>query len=273
MADSAVPLKDQVREFWDDASCGEVYAVGSELAERMAAQSRARYELEPYLPPFAGFRDGVGRRVLEVGIGMGADHLEWAGSDPERLIGIDFTPRAVGWTAQRLAAAGYTPRVAVADAEALPFPTDAFDLVYSWGVLHHTPDTARAVGEIHRVLRPGGQARMMIYHSRSIVGYLLWIRYALLAGRPKRSLADVYAAHLESPGTKAFTTEEARELLRPFGRSEVWTRLSFGDLLQGAAGQRHRGLLLSAARRAFPRKLIARLLPDHGLVLLMRAVK
>src|SRR6476661_8813687 len=84
--------KDAVRDFWNRASCGEVYAVGDTLQSRLAEQARARYELEPYLPEFARFADGAGLDVLEIGVGMGADHLEWAKSHPRSLRGVDLTP-------------------------------------------------------------------------------------------------------------------------------------------------------------------------------------
>ena len=116
--------------------------------------------------------------VLEVGVGMGSDHVRWARSRPRRLAGIDLTPRAVKWTQRRLEAEDLGSDLQIADAENLPFPDTSFDIVYSWGLLHHTPDTAAAFREVHRVLRPGGKARVMIYHSRSMVGAILWTRRA-----------------------------------------------------------------------------------------------
>jgi hypothetical protein len=70
--------KTDVRDFWEQASCGEVYASGDSLAAQLETQARIRYELEPYLAPFARFHEGRGKDVLEIGVGMGADHLEWA---------------------------------------------------------------------------------------------------------------------------------------------------------------------------------------------------
>lgn len=223
--------KQRVHDFWNAQSCGEVYAVGQTLRDQYEAQRAARYALEPYLPQFARFHEGAGRDVLEIGVGMGADHLEWARSGPRSLSGIDLTERAVEHTRARLRELGLQSRLTIGDAECLPYADASFDLVYSWGVLHHSPDTPRAIREVWRVLRPGGTARIMIYHSRSIVGYVLWLRYALLAGAPRRSLADIYAHHLESPGTKAYSVEEARRMFAPFRSADVRSQLSFGDLL------------------------------------------
>jgi len=266
-------LHRQVREFWDQAPCGEVYAEGDSLRERLEAQARRRYQLEPYLPGFARFPEGRGRDVLELGVGMGADHLEWARAGPRSLTGLDLTGSAVDYTRKRLALHGLGARLLVADAERLPFADGAFDLVYSWGVIHHSPETRAAVHEIRRVLRPGGRARVMIYHRHSLVGYLLWLRCALLTGRPGRSLADVYARHLESPGTKAYSRREAEEMFDGFSEVAVGVQLGPGDLLLGAAGQRHRGVVLDLARRLYPRFLVRRLFSRLGLYLLIEARK
>ncbi|MCU1486918.1 MAG: hypothetical protein JWN67_3664 [Actinomycetia bacterium] len=264
--------KGAVHDFWDAAACGEVYLEGDDLAGRFAEQERVRYELEPYIRPWCGF-DGAGLDVLEIGVGLGADHLQWARSRPRRLVGLDLTERAVELTTQRLLLADFPADVRVGDAEHLPFDDASFDVVYSWGVLHHTPDTSRAFAEVARVLRPGGRAFVMVYHRWSIVGLLLWLRYALLAGRPLRSLDDVYARHLESPGTKAYSPAEVRAMLPSFRSCDVAVQLTFGDLLEGAAGQRHQGRVLALARRVLPRWLIRRHLGRLGLFLLVDARK
>jgi SAM-dependent methyltransferase len=259
-----------VREFWNRQSCGEVYATGETLAAQLDAQALARYGLEPYIFEFARFDEGRGRDVLEIGVGMGADHLEWAKESPRSLTGIDLTPRAIELTRARLDAYGLSSTLECGDAEHLPFPDNSFDLVYSWGVLHHSPDTPRAIAEAYRVLRPGGVARVMIYHRWSITGYLLWLRYGMLAGR---GLNDVYARYLESPGTKAYTIGEAKRMFARFDNVSVRSQLSFGDLLQGAVGQRHNGTALRIAKRLWPRALIRRVLSRHGLMLLVEAEK
>lgn len=264
-----------VRAFWNEQACGEIYTGLREptRCDQLDAQANARYALEPYLEPFARFVDGRERTVLEIGVGMGADHLRWAQQAPKRLVGVDLTTRAIGFTSERLRHHGVESELLVCNAEQLPFPDDTFDLVYSWGVLHHTPRTEDAIGEVHRVLRPGGEARIMIYHRPSIVGLMLWSRYALLTGRPQRSMTEIYAHYMESPGTKGYTVHEARSLMRSFGHADVRVQLAFGDLLMGATGQRHRGRLLSVARRLWPRWAVRRFLPGLGLALLINATK
>lgn len=149
-------LKNRVRDFWDAASCGEVYATGDSERDAYEQHRRARYELEPYILPFARLEDARGKDALEIGVGMGADHVELAKAGPRSLAGVDLTPRAIDHARRRLALYGLTSDLRVADAENLPFPDNSFDFVYSWGVLHHSPDTPRAIREVHRVLRGGG---------------------------------------------------------------------------------------------------------------------
>ena len=266
-------LKDNVRSFWNSKSCGEIYGSGHSELEYYVSQSTERYKLEPYIKQFAKFFEGANKRVLEIGVGMGADHAEWAKAVPSYLAGIDLTQRAVEHTRRRLSVLGLSSDVRVADAEALPFFDNSFDVVYSWGVLHHTPDTAKAISEAFRVLRPGGIARIMIYHKQSLTGYMLWTRYALLTGHPWYSLPEIYARHLESPGTKAFTVKEAILMFSEFSSVDLRVQLTFGDLLEGSAGQRHRGILLSIAKRIWPRRVMKLLFKNHGLALMIQARK
>jgi SAM-dependent methyltransferase len=263
--------KEAVRDYWEVASCGEVYARGRDLAEQLVAVREARYRLEPYLPRFADFASGRGRDVLEIGVGMGCDHREWALAEPRSLTGVDLTQRAIDFTREHMSFNGLASNLSVADAENLPFDDASFDVVYSWGVLHHSPDTARAFREVHRVLRPGGVARIMIYHTQSLTGYMLWMRYALLAGRPTRPLREIYHEHLESPGTKAYSLDEARSLCGRFAEADIAVQLNHGDLLEGSVGQRHSQSLVRVAKALWPRRAIRRWLPGLGLYLLIKA--
>jgi SAM-dependent methyltransferase len=268
----AKSAKQAVLEHWEQASCGEDLYLRSATRAGYREQARRRYELEPYIEEFADFAAARGRSVLEVGVGLGADHERFAAAGAQ-LCGIDLSPRAVEHARRRLAASGHESRLLVADAECLPFADGVFDTVYSWGVIHHSPDTPAAVAEIHRALRPGGVAKIMIYHRFSLVGYMLWLRYALARGRPWMSLDRIYASYLESPGTKAYSRAQARALFAAFARVRIETRLTHGDLLESQAGQRHQGRLLGLARIVWPRALLRRFAPGHGLFMLITAVK
>lgn len=265
--------KSSVRDFWEEASAGEFWAIGDDERERLSTEAAQRYVFEPYLPPFADFASGRDRDVLEIGTGMGTDHLHWARAEPRSLTGVDLSNRGVAYTRMRLLQDGFTPRVMRGDAERLPFPDNSFDLVYSWGVIHHSPDTPAAVAEILRVLRPGGTALIMIYHTRSLTGYMLWARYGLMRFRPGISMKEIYAKHLESPGTKAYSVAEAKDLFGAYDDVDIRIQLNYGDLLQSEVGRRHRGPLLKIAKALWPRPLLRLFCKNHGLYLLINARK
>lgn len=224
--------KDDVRAFWELQACGERYG---------AEHDRIRYELEPEILRFADFGAATGKRVLEIGVGMGADVVRWARAGAD-VTGVDITERAVGITRRRLAEEGLQAKIQVSDAEALPFNDAHFDIVYSWGVLHHTPDPVRAMYEAQRVLAPGGRLKLMLYHRRSWVALAAWARFCLLRGKPLASLRDA-VAHVESPGTHAFTATEVRTILTLTANVSIkptltrWDR-KWAPLVSGLFGDR-----------------------------------
>jgi SAM-dependent methyltransferase len=264
--------KQQVHDFWNEASCGESLYLPGLDKEAYEAQAQKRYELEPYILEFAGFDSVRAKRVLEIGVGLGADHQRFGqyGAD---LYGIDLTERAIEHTQRRMATFGLSSQLSVGDAEQIDFSDEYFACVYSWGVLHHSPDTPKAVAEVWRVLEPGGLAKVMIYHKWSMVGLMLWLRYALLRMRPFISLDEIYAGYLESPGTKAYSFVEARHLFDAFSEVSIRSVLTHGDLLESDVGQRHQGAMLSIARKIWPQWFIRRFLPNAGLFMLIEARK
>jgi ubiquinone/menaquinone biosynthesis C-methylase UbiE len=260
-------LKDRVRDYWNVRPCGTAYgqtAAGEGIdLERMAA---ARYALEPYILELADFETGRDRRVLEIGVGGGVDFLNWIRHGAQAT-GIDLTSAGVELTRQRLRAAGvpdHEYQLLVDDAENLRFEKESFDIVYSYGVLHHTPDTERALQEVYRVLAPGGAFRGMVYHVPSIVGWMLWVRYCLLRGRFWRTPRQAMYEHLESPGTKAYRVREMQEMLARAGFVDIQVRprLSFGDLLQNVRSEKYRSPVYAIVWKLYPRWLI-RLLGDR----------
>jgi ubiquinone/menaquinone biosynthesis C-methylase UbiE len=174
-------LKERVREFWQEHPCGtkftDVETGSPEFFERI---EQHRYEKEWHIPIAANFAATRDLKVLEIGCGIGTDGAQFARAGAD-YTGIDLTSAAVDLARTRFAVAGLKGEFRVSDAENLDFPTDTFDLVYSHGVLHHTPDIESAVREIHRVLKPGGRAMVMLYH-RGSYNYRIGIRVLRRAG-------------------------------------------------------------------------------------------
>lgn len=160
-------LKARVHDFWQANPCGTKFAEGDVGSpEFFAAVERHRYLTEWHIPQVVSFPRWRDSEVLEVGCGLGTDAINFARRGA-RYTGIDLTEASIDLVRRRFELEGFTADLRVADAEALPFAEGSFDLVYSHGVLHHTPDTQRAINEVHRVLKPGGTAMVMLYHKNS----------------------------------------------------------------------------------------------------------
>jgi len=174
-------LKERVRAFWQAHPCGTKFSdaeIGTrEFFERI---EKHRYEKESHIPAAAQFANTRGLRVLEIGCGIGTDGAQFAKAGAE-YTGVDLTDAAIELAHKRFELFGLKGQFRVADAESLDFPDESFDVVYSHGVLHHTPYIDAAVQEIHRVLRPGGRAIVMLYH-RGSYNYRIGIRVLRRAG-------------------------------------------------------------------------------------------
>ena len=248
-------MKD-VKTYWNTESCGERYALGDNPVDYYNSETKNRYILEPYIEDFAQFSSFNNLKVLEIGVGMGSDHSQIALNNPKSLYGIDLTPRAIEHTKKRFASLNLKSNLKDDNAEKLSFKSDSFDAIYSYGVIHHSPNTQECVNEIWRVLKPNGFAKIMIYYKYSPVGFMLWFKYGLLRLKPTLSLDEIYAKYLESPGTKAYTIKEAKELFKKFSKISYKIQLSHGDLLEGDVGLRHKGFLLTFAKLLYPKFLI-----------------
>lgn len=264
--------KAEVHDFWNAQSCGEALFLHGLSKKDYMSQLENRYRVEPYILSFANFEFYREKKVLEIGVGLGADHQMFAQAGAN-LFGIDLTMRAVEHTLNRLRLFELNSTINIGDAENLTFSKEEFDLVYSWGVLHHSPDTAQAIMEVYRVLKVGGEAKIMIYYKYSLVGLMLWVRYALFRFRPWTSLNSIYNQYLESPGTKAFSISEAKQLFSNFKEVNFQICLSPGDILLDHVGQRHGGLSLTILRKLYPRRIIQKFFSKFGLFLLISAKK
>lgn len=163
----ALPCTDAV-DFWTENQPGFRFsALEPGTREFFGEVATHRYSLEPAIKEMVRFEDWGGRDVLEAGCGIGTDAVEFARAGA-RYTGLDLSPTALSLARRRFALEGLEGRLVEGSVTALPFPGRSFDLVYSNGVLHHVEATEQAIREIHRVLRPGGTALVMLYHRDSL---------------------------------------------------------------------------------------------------------
>ena len=167
MSTAAPNLKERVRAFWQANPCGVKFADAPPGTRRFYELVEAhRYSKEWHIPAAAGFANSCDLKVLEIGCGLGTDGAQFAEAGA-KYTGVDLTDAAVELARKRFELFNLAGDFRTADAENLDFADNSFDLVYSHGVLHHTPETGKAIKEIHRVLRPGGRAVVMLYHRDS----------------------------------------------------------------------------------------------------------
>jgi SAM-dependent methyltransferase len=218
--------KVRAREQWTQDPCGAVHGEHEfGTREFFDTVERHRYtEYAPWMPQLMGFDKFRDARLLEIGCGMGTDLLQFARGGA-CCIGIDLTPRSIEITRHRFRLYDAGGAFMISDGEHLPFRDESFDVIYSNGVLHHTPDTAGAIREVHRVLRPGGTAKVMLYHRNSL-NY--WFDIVLRRGVLRadflrgRSVAEImsrvveFSDHDARPLVKVYSRKEARELFSMF---------------------------------------------------------
>jgi 2-polyprenyl-3-methyl-5-hydroxy-6-metoxy-1,4-benzoquinol methylase len=229
----------QVREWWNrnpmsyDVDDPIPYDEGSqeffrEIDRRIFHPRYMRLTAGPTGQPFSLFVDFgslAGKDVLDVGCGSGiaTQMLAEAGA---RVTAVDLTDWAVETTRRRLRAFGLEGDVRQEDAERLPFADASFDLVFSWGVIHHSSDMDRALAELVRVCRPGGELVLMVYHRRSLffVVYRGFQRFLPLARRVGLHFEGARAGETEGLVARHFTIAELRDKLERAGLRDVWIR-------------------------------------------------
>jgi SAM-dependent methyltransferase len=266
-----------VQDFWQDHACGDALVGG--LRDRFGGDyetffsdyDQFRYSMESHLP---GCLDGLhpaGKRVLEIGLGQGAD-AESLIRRGARWTGVDLTAESVQRVRTRLTLRDLPfadlRQGSVLD---LPFADASFDLVFSHGVLHHVPEIHQAQKEIHRVLRPGGELVIMMY-ARWSLNYLVSIallrRAALLAAYP---LAKAGVIDPGSNGMLGAHLANARRLgLRRYLRLKEFTHYNTDGPANPYALVYDRGRIARdfpsfTVTRTYKRFMHAPPLPVHGL--------
>lgn len=232
---SDIQLKGQVREYWDAHPCGTQFTDldwGSK--EFFDEVESFRYATQPFMKEIVGFDKFTGKKVLEIGCGLGTDLLQFARGGAN-VTGVDLTPKSIELVKNRFAMENLPVDARVADAENLPFDNDSFDVVYSFGVLHHTPDTQKAIDEVHRVLKPGGRIIIMLYNRTSLHVWLGAPLYAAarLSGERRadgQKLVDSWIRIYDGDGNplgKAYSRSEMDKMFSKFRNRKYIVRDSY----------------------------------------------
>jgi len=227
------PIKKAIRRFWGNRPCGLIHSsqpVSTREFFRETEEHRFAIHTDwdlPFLKAAIGFEKHTGKQVLEIGSGIGVDALEWKRAG-NQVIALDFNFPSCQLTRSRFTDAGAGGCFLNGDAENLPFPDESFDLIYSFGVLHHTPGTEKAVREIHRCLKPRGAAIIMLYYKWSakvlgeiLLGYGIRQRGLWRSGGVSNLISrytefDSQTSDSICPLTKVYSKAQIRKMFGPF---------------------------------------------------------
>ncbi|MGD0721628.1 MAG: heparinase II/III family protein [Roseiarcus sp.] len=226
--------KDEVQRQWDRDPCGSHYvrAAAPDTLEWFLEIERYRYEV--YAPWMAGvmeFAAHAGERILEIGAGVGTDHAQFARHGGV-MHDLDLSAGHLKLAERNFQLRGLESTFRQGDVENIPYADESFDLVYSNGVIHHTPNAARAVREIHRVLKPGGRCIIMVYAENSLHYWRnLFAELGVVRGELEvASMGDIMSRHAElsehgsRPLVKVYTARRLRRLFGAFEQIRICKR-------------------------------------------------
>ena len=196
---------DAVREYWDRQPCGALHSPQPpDTAEYYAQLSNRRYFVQPHIKPFAKFSKWAGARVLEVGCGLGTDAEEFAKAGAD-YTGLDLSPASIDLSERRFSLLGLRGTFIAVESEYLSdYLSGRYDLIYSFGVLHHTPNPDLMLRQFRQYMHDTSELRIMLYAENS------WKATMIDAG------LDQYEAQSDCPIARRYTELEARRLLHAY---------------------------------------------------------
>jgi SAM-dependent methyltransferase len=234
-----------IREFWDSHPCGDglVEGLRGDYEAFFQRYDAFRYHFEAHILRRLEAIDFKDQRVLEIGLGQGADS-EQIIRRGARWSGLDLSPESISRVAARLRLRGLPfERLECGNARLMPFADNSFDIVYAHGVLHHIPDVIEVQGEIARVLKPGGRLIAMLYARRSL-NYLLSIAIMRRLG-----FAVLYLSRAPAKGMVAGHIANARQM-------GLWNYLKMTEFIHantdGPSNPYSKVYDLSAVEKDFP---------------------
>jgi ubiquinone/menaquinone biosynthesis C-methylase UbiE len=211
-----------VQRYWDARPCHIRHSTEPVGSKEYFDEVEARkYFVELHIPAFADFERWSGKRVLEVGCGIGTDSINFARAGAQ-LTAVELSSESLRIAEQRADVMGFADRIRFVQANAEELTTalddEPYDLVYSFGVIHHTPRPERALAEMRALTAPGGTLKLMVYHRRS--WKVFWIVVAQGHARFWKT-DELVAEHSEAqtgcPVTFSYTRSEARALVERSG--------------------------------------------------------
>lgn len=202
-----------VQSYWNTRPCNIRHSpkpIGTQ--EYFDEVEKRKYFVEPHIPAFAQFENWRGKKVLEVGCGIGTDTMNFARAGA-LVTAVDLSDESLSLARQRAKVFGLEDRITFhqANAEELnaTVPVEPYDLVYSFGVIHHTPDPSRAIAQIRKYMNVSSELRLMLYAKNS------WKHMMIESG------LDQPEAQSGCPFAFTYTHDEVHDLLKDFNVLDI----------------------------------------------------
>jgi 2-polyprenyl-3-methyl-5-hydroxy-6-metoxy-1,4-benzoquinol methylase len=202
-----------VQSYWNARPCNirhSTQPIGTK--EYFDEVEKRKYFVEPHIPGFAQFERWGGKKVIEVGCGIGTDTINFARAGA-MVTAVDLSDESLKLAKQRAKVFGLEDKICFyqANAEELSsrVPVEPYDLVYSFGVIHHTPNPSNAIAQIKRYMTAASELRLMLYAKNSWKNIMIEANY------------DQPEAQTGCPIAFTYTPDEVRNLLNGFNVLEI----------------------------------------------------
>ncbi|NJD38936.1 MAG: class I SAM-dependent methyltransferase [Geobacter sp.] len=211
---------EKVQTYWNARPCNVRHSPSPVGTKQYFDEVEARkYLVEPHIPLFAEFEKWKGKKVLEIGCGIGTDTMNFARAGAQ-VTAVDLSTESLALAKKRAEVFGLDNITFYqANAERLSdyVPVDRYDLVYSFGVIHHTPHPERVIEQIHQYLDKDSIFKIMVYHRRSWKVFWMQMKYGK---KPGETLDELIARYSEAetgcPVTYSYTSGTIKEFLKGF---------------------------------------------------------
>lgn len=218
---------EKVKNYWNARPCNirhSIKEVGTK--EYFDDVEKRKYFVEPHIPRFADFPAWKGKRVLEIGCGIGTDTISFARAGA-RVTTVDLSEKSIELAKKRAQVFGLSDKITfyAGNAEELStfVPVEPYDLIYSFGVIHHTPHPERVIAELHKYAHPGTVVKVMVYHRHSWKVLDIILEYGHGAFWKLDKIIPKYSeAQVGSPFSYTYTKKTVRDLLKGFTVTEAY---------------------------------------------------
>ena len=217
-------ISNQVEEYWDNRPCNIKHSpkpVGTR--GYFDEVEKRKYFVEPHIPIFAQFERWKGKKVLEIGCGIGTDAINFARAGAN-LTAVELSGESLEICKKRFQVYNLKANFYKANAEELSFfvPVEIHDLIYSLGVIHHTPNPEKVLKEIKKYCGPTTEIRLLLYSKWSWKVVWIMLTYGKGAFWKIKELIPRYSeAQTGCPVTHYYSSKDIRRLMKDFNIIEI----------------------------------------------------